>query len=125
MKLTLFALPSGGTVNLTNFVAIVPLKQTNYYQLLFAGLSEPLTIDSDDADAVKVFLSDKIPASSLPEDSYGSINLRKTNALDLMKARIAKHQNISDEEDTQNAELFERLKKRIDSDRPLGQKLYL
>ena len=39
-------LPSGGTIDLTNFVAIVPLEQSDRHQLLFAGLGQPLTIDS-------------------------------------------------------------------------------
>lgn len=37
-----------------------------------------------------------------------------------MTARVAEHQNLTDEEDTQNAEAFERFKQLIDRDRPLG-----
>ncbi len=57
MKSALLALPSGGTVDLTNFVAIVPLQQTDSYQLLFTGLSQPLTLDPNDAAVVNTFLS--------------------------------------------------------------------
>ena len=124
MKSTLLALPSGGTIDLSNFLAIVPLQQTDSYQLLFTGLSQPLTLDPNDAAAVNTFLSTRIQATSVAEHSYSSIELTKPNALNLMTARVAEHQNITDEEDTQNAEAFERFKQLIDRDRPLGQKLY-
>jgi hypothetical protein len=123
MKSTLLALPSGGTIDLANFVAIVPLQQTDSYQLLFTGLSQPLTLDPNDAAAVNIFLSTRTNAASVREHSC-SIELTKPNALDLMTARVAEHQNLTDEEDTQNAEAFERFKQLIDRDRPLGQKLY-
>jgi hypothetical protein len=124
MKSTLLDLPSGGTIDLTNFVAIIPLEQSDRHQVLFSGLSQPLTLDRTDATAIKMFLSDRESTTSLSEYSYGSIELKKVNAVNLMAARIAKHQNMTDEEDVQNAEAFERFKQLIDRDRPLGQKLY-
>jgi hypothetical protein len=124
MKSTLLDLPSGGTIDLTNFVAIVPLEQGDHHQLLFAGLGQPLTIDRIDAAAIKVFLSDRKSVSLSAEDNYGSIDLKKVRAVELMTARINRHQNITEEEDTQNAEAFERFKQLIDRDLPLGQKLY-
>ena len=57
MRSTLLDLPSGGTIDLTNFVAIVPLEQGDRHQILFSGLSQPLTLDQTDATAVKTFLS--------------------------------------------------------------------
>jgi hypothetical protein len=124
MKSTLLDLPSGGTIDLTNFVAIVPLEQSDRHQLLFAGLGQPLTIDRTDAAAVKTFLSARKLESCSAEDNYGSIDLKKVRAVELMTARINRHQHLTDEEDTQNAEAFERFKQLIDRDRPLGQKLY-
>jgi hypothetical protein len=124
MKSTLLDLPSGGTIDLANFVAIVPLEQSDRHQLLFAGLGQPLTIDRTDAAAIKIFLSARKFESCLTEDNYGSIDLKKVHAVELMTARINRHQNITDEEDAQNAEAFERFKQLIDRDRPLGQKLY-
>jgi hypothetical protein len=140
MKSTLLDLPSGGTIDFTNFVAIVPIEESDFptgtlrerYQLLFAGLSQPLTLDSRnerlrqraDATAVKLFLSTQKSLTSSSEHCYEQIDLNKANAVSIMEARIIKHENITDEEDTQNAEAFERFKKRIDLDRPLGQKLY-
>ena len=132
MKSTLLDLPSGSTIDFTNFVAIVPIEQSDFptgtlrdrHQLLFAGLSQPLTIDRADATAVKLFLSAQKSLTSSSEHCYEQIDLNKANAVSIMEARIIKHENITDEEDTQNAEAFERFKKRIDLDRPLGQKLY-
>jgi hypothetical protein len=124
MSLTLFTLPSGGTLDLANFIAIIPLKETNCYQLLLGGLSQPLTLNVDDATAVRNFLSQHKTANYLVEHSYANIPLRKDNALDLMRARIKKHQNITDEEDSQNAQAFERFKQLIDRERPINQKLY-
>jgi hypothetical protein len=124
MNSILFTLPSGATLDLTNFIAIVPVKEATCYQLCLGGLSQPLTLDSDDAAAVRVFLSERKTATSFPEHNYSSISLKKDNALRLMAARIEKHQNITDEEDSQNAEAFERFQQRIDRDRPIGQKLY-
>ena len=77
-----------------------------------------------DAAAVKIFLSAIKFANSSAEDNYGSIDLKKVHAVELMTARINRHQHITDEEDAQNAEAFERFKQLIDRDRPLGQKLY-
>ncbi len=132
MKSTLLDLPSGGTIDFTNFVAILPIEQSDLHQLLFAGLSQPLTLDSrnerlrqrTDATAVKLFLSAQKSLNSPSEDCYHNLDLNKSNAVNIMEARIAKHQNLTDEEDTQNAEAFERFKTRIDLDRPVGQKLY-
>jgi hypothetical protein len=124
MQPTLLDLPSGGKIDLTNFVAIVPIEQSDRHQILFSGLSQPLTLDRTDATAVKIFLSTQKSTTSLSEHSYESIELKKVNAVNLMTARIAKHQNMTDEEDAQNAEAFERFKQLIDRDRPLGQKLY-
>jgi hypothetical protein len=56
--------------------------------------------------------------------SGGTIDLKKANAVDLMAARTAKHQNLTDEEDAENAAAFDRFKQSINLDRPLGQKLY-
>ena len=132
MPSTLLDLPSGGTIDLTNFVAIVPLEQSDRHQILFSGLSQPLTLDSrnerlrqrTDAIAVKLFLSTQKSTALLSEHSYGSIELKKVNAVSLMAERIAKHQNMTDEEDAQSAQSFERFKQLIDRDRPIGQKLY-
>jgi hypothetical protein len=77
-----------------------------------------------DAAAIKIFLSARKLESCSAEDNYGSIDLKKVRAVELMTARINRHQNITDEEDAQNAEAFERFKQLIDRDRPLGQKLY-
>ena len=73
MKSTLLNLPSGGTIDLTNFVAIVPLEQSDRHQVLFSGLSQPLTLDRTDATAIKMFLSDRKLITSSSEHSYGSI----------------------------------------------------
>ena len=124
MRSTLLDLPSGGTIDLTSFVAIIPLEQSDRHQFLFSGLSQPLTLDQTDATAVKTFLSTQKSTALLSEHSYGSIELKKVNAVTLMAARIAKHQNMTDEEDAQSAESFERFKQLIDRDRPIGQKLY-
>jgi hypothetical protein len=44
MQSTLLGLPSGGTIDLTNFVAIVPIEQSDRHQIVFSGLSQPLTL---------------------------------------------------------------------------------
>ena len=114
MPSTLLDLPSGGTIDLTNFVAIVPLEQSDRHQILFSGLSQTLTLDRTDATAVKMFLSTQTSTALLSEHNYGSIELKKVNAVTLMAERIAKHQNMTDEEDAQSAESFERFKQLID-----------
>ena len=95
-------------------------------------LDTHVTIDSrnerlrqrTDAAAVKILLAARKFESCSAEDNYGSIDLKKVHAVELMTARINRHQNITDEEDAQNAEAFERFKQLIDRERPLGQKLY-
>lgn len=132
-KSTLLDLPSGGTIDLSNFVAILPIEQSNNHQLLFARLRQPLTIDSlherlrqrNDAIAIETFLStQQKDLNSSVDRSYGSIDLHKPNAVNAIEARIDRHQNMTDEEDRQSAEAFDRFKHPIDRDRPLGQKLY-
>jgi exopolysaccharide biosynthesis predicted pyruvyltransferase EpsI len=93
-------------------------EQVNEKLKLLRQNREELSKQSDRDEVFQMF-SDRPP-----EPSYASISLRKDNALDLMTARIKSHQDISDEEDSQNAEAFERFKQLIDRDRLLGQKLY-
>jgi hypothetical protein len=91
MKSALLALPSGGTIDLTNFVAIVPLQQTDSYQLLFTGLSQALTLDPSDAAAVNTFLSTRTHATSSAEHSYSSIELTQCSRLnDSQSCRTSK-----------------------------------
>ena len=78
MPSTLLDLPSGGTIDLTNFVAIVPLEQSDRHQILFSGLSQTLTLDQSDGTAIKMFLSTQKSTALLSEHSYGSIELKKS-----------------------------------------------
>ncbi|MBO1068902.1 MAG: hypothetical protein HEQ13_05785 [Dolichospermum sp. DEX189] len=49
---------------------------------------------------------------------------KNQKAMSILAERIAQHKNMSDEESLQQQEFFEELKKIVDSQRPLGQKLY-
>jgi hypothetical protein len=42
----------------------------------------------------------------------------------ILAQQIQEYQNISDEESRERQEIFENLKKRMDAERPQGQKLY-
>ena len=63
------------------------------------------------------------------QDTYSAWDkdeqLRKNKkAIALLAKRIERHQNMSDEESKERAELFEQFKFRIDANRLPGQKLY-
>ena len=61
-------------------------------------MNEYIPIDRTDAAAVKIFLSARKFANSSAEDNYGSIDLKKVRAVELMTARINRHQHITDED---------------------------
>jgi hypothetical protein len=51
-------------------------------------------------------------------------DLSKPQAVEILQARIARHEAMSDEESAVRAAAWERFKQNIDADRPDGSKLY-
>jgi hypothetical protein len=51
-------------------------------------------------------------------------DLAKPKAVEVLQARIARHEAMSDEESAIRAAAWERFKQNIDADRPDGCKLY-
>ncbi|ALB43630.1 hypothetical protein AA650_19685 [Anabaena sp. WA102] len=49
---------------------------------------------------------------------------KNQKAMAILAQQIQEYQNISDEESREREEIFENLKKRMDAERPQGQKLY-
>jgi hypothetical protein len=58
------------------------------------------------------------------QTQYNLADLAKPQATEILKARIARHEAMSDEESEVKAAAWERFKQNIDADRPNGSKLY-
>lgn len=128
---TSIELPSGKILNITRFIALIPNNNNigSDYQLILEGYPHPINLESSDAQNLKIFLQSKLDQNT-PINTHKSTwnqqeQLQKNQkAMAILAERIAEHKNMSDEESLQQQEFFEEFKKTVDSQRPLGQKLY-
>ena len=128
---TSIELPSGKILNITRFIALIPNNNNidSDYQLILEGYPHPINLESSDAQNLKIFLQSKLDQNT-PVNAHKSTwnqqeQLQKNQkAMAILAERIAEHKNMSDEESLQQQEFFEELKKTVDSQRPIGQKLY-
>jgi len=128
---TSIELPSGKILNITRFIALIPNNNNidSDYQLILEGHPHPINLESSDAQNLKIFLQSKLNQNT-PINTHKSTwnqqeQLQKNQkAMAILAERIAEHKNMSDEESLQQQEFFEEFKKTVDSQRPLGQKLY-
>jgi hypothetical protein len=128
---TSIELPSGKILNITRFIALIPNNNNidSDYQLILEGYPHPINLESSDAQNLKIFLQSKLDQNT-PVNAHKSTwnqqeQLQKNQkAMAILAERIAEHKNMSDEESLQQQEFFEEFKKTVDSQRPIGQKLY-
>lgn len=120
-------LPSGKILNLFRFIALIPVTTTsNNYNLILEGYSAPITLESDDAEALKKLLQlDKnlVTANQLELDKQKQLK-QNQRAIALLKQRIQRHENMSEAESLHREEIFENFKQIIDAERLPEQKLY-
>ena len=119
---TLLELPSGKILDLTRFIALVPIGQDNEYNLILSGYSSPLHLEQKEADAVKQFLfSNETHQAQAGWDSEEQ-HRRNQPAMKLLKEWIERDKNRQPTPESE--ESFEEFKRIIDAERPPGQKLY-
>ncbi|MBF2064908.1 MAG: hypothetical protein IGS39_10880 [Calothrix sp. C42_A2020_038] len=125
---TIAKLPSGKIIDISRFVALVPLTNINNgsYDLILEGYSTPLNIEANDAQALEQLLeSNQNQRKNRDIFKYEQEQLKRNQRpLELLAKRIELHRNMSEEESLQRQELFEEFKQIIDAERLPGQKLY-
>jgi hypothetical protein len=128
---TSIELPSGKILNITRFIALIPNNNNidSDYQLILEGYPHPINLESSDAQNLKIILQSKLdqntPVSTHKSTWNQQEQLQKNQkAMAILAQQIQEYQNISDEESREREEIFENLKKRMDAERPQGQKLY-
>jgi LAS superfamily LD-carboxypeptidase LdcB len=108
-------------VDLSRFVAIVPNEENHSYSLILEGSDRDIPIYQDDLNILTKYLNaPKIETQT----QYNLADLAKPQATEILKARIARHEAMSDEESEVRAAAWERFKQNIDADRSDGSKLY-
>ena len=125
---TIAKLPSEKILDISRFVAIIPIKNVvnASYDLILEGYSRPINIEANDAQALEELLESN---QNKHKDSeilgYEQEQLKRNQRpLELLAKRIDLHRNMSKEESREREKLFEEFKQIIDAQRLPGQKLY-
>lgn len=125
---TIAKLPSGKMLDISRFVALIPLTnvENGSYDLILEGYSTPINIEASDAHALEELLQSNTNKHEARDTLvYDEEQLKRNQRpLELLAKRIELHRNMSKEEAQQRRELFEEFKKIIDAERAPGQKLY-
>lgn len=130
-------LPSGKILNLARFIALIESEKTTDgdYDLILEGYATPITLEKKDVEVLKRRLQSdsnlgQAESKHSPTPSHESgwdrdEQLQKNQAaLELLKKRRERHQNLSEDESKRREELFADFKNIVDSERLPGQKLY-
>lgn len=117
----LVRLTSDRIVDLSRFVAILPNEENHCYSLILEGSDRDIPIYQDDLNILTKYLNEPKIAT---QNQYNLSDLAKPQAVEILQARIARHEAMSDEESEVRAAAWERFKQNIDADRPDGSKLY-
>ncbi len=120
----LIRLTENRIIDMSRFVALIPSKNDDNYLLILEGSSESILIRDRDLDILTKYLGDGEKLFTTPQTEYTLFNLAKPQAVEILQARIARHESMSDTEAAQKAEVWERFKQNIDAERPDGCKLY-
>ncbi|GAB1537864.1 hypothetical protein NUACC21_05190 [Scytonema sp. NUACC21] len=120
----LIRLTENRIIDMSRFVALIPCNNGCNYLLILEGSPEGILIDDNDLNILTKYLGDEKKLFATPETEYPLANLAKPQAVEILKARIARHESMSDTEAAQKAEAWERFKQNIDASRPDGCKLY-
>jgi hypothetical protein len=116
-------LPSGKILNIARFIALLPSEDTTNgsYQLILEGYTNPINLESSDAQTLKKILELDKNISVWDKDKQLQKNQR---AIEVLKKRIEHFKSIPESESIERQELFESFKQTIDSQRSNEQKLY-
>ena len=120
----LIRLTKNRIIDISRFVALLPCDNDNNYSLILEGSEKVISIDNNDLDILSKYLEDEKTSFTTAKTEYTLTNLAKPQALEILQARIARHESMSDAEALQKAEAWERFKQNIDAERPDGCKLY-
>ncbi|MEA5577516.1 hypothetical protein [Anabaena sp. UHCC 0451] len=127
---TSIELPSGKIINIARFIALIPNNNIHSnYQLILEGYPHPIDLESSDAQNLKIILQSKLDQDTPLATHQSTWNqqeqLQKNQkAMAILAQLMEQDNNMSDEESRERQEIFESFKKRMDAERPQGQKLY-
>ena len=109
---TLLELPSGKILDLTRFIALVPIGTDSEYKLILSGYSNPIHLEQKEADAVKQFLfSHETHQAQAGWDKEEQLS-RNQPAMKLLKEWIERDKNRQPTPESE--ESFEEFKRIID-----------
>ncbi|TAE57881.1 MAG: hypothetical protein EAZ87_15425 [Nostocales cyanobacterium] len=121
-------LPSGKIINIARFIALIPNNNIDSdYQLILEGYPHHIKLETSDAQHLKTILQSKQNTITTTHQSTWNQQeqiQKNQKAMAVLAQRISQHKNMSEEESLQQQEFFEEFKKTVDSQRPVGQKLY-
>ncbi|MUG97263.1 hypothetical protein F7734_35005 [Scytonema sp. UIC 10036] len=120
----LIRLTENRIIDISRFVALIPSNNDDNYLLILEGSSEGILIHDNDLSILTKYLGDEKELFTTSKTEYTLTNLAKPQAVEILQARIARHESMSDTEAAQKAEAWERFKQNIDAERPDGCKLY-
>ncbi|MEC4817993.1 MAG: hypothetical protein SAK29_32685 [Scytonema sp. PMC 1069.18] len=122
--MNLIRLTENKIIDMSRFVALIPCNNDDNYLLILEGSSDGILIHGNDLNILTKYLGDEKKLCATPQTEYTLANLAKPKAVEILQARIARHESMSDTEAAQKAESWERFKQNIDAERPDGCKLY-
>lgn len=122
--ITTIELPSGKIIDLNRFIALIPDEkaENEQYHLILEGFGNAIALDATEATSVKEHL--KVRSNKNHNGVWDPEEQLRKNQPKLKKLRewidSKKQEPVSSEKEA----AFEEFKKTIDSERPVGQKLY-
>ncbi|WP_353931818.1 hypothetical protein WJM97_04320 [Okeanomitos corallinicola TIOX110] len=121
-------LPSGKIINIARFIALIPNNNIDSdYQLILEGYPHPIKLETSDAQHLKTILQSKQNTITTTHQSTWNQQeqiQKNQKAMAVLAQLMEQDKNMSDEESRERQEIFESFKKRMDAERPQGQKLY-
>jgi hypothetical protein len=122
--MNLIRLTGNRIIDMSRFVALIPSNNNNNYLLILEGSAEGILIQDNELEILTKYLGEETKLFATPQTEDSLEDLAKPQAVEILKARIARHEPMSDTEAAQKTEVWERFKQNIDADRPDGCKLY-
>ncbi|HEY9769962.1 MAG TPA: hypothetical protein V6C71_15955 [Coleofasciculaceae cyanobacterium] len=121
---TTIELPSGKIIDLNRFVALVPDEKAanEKYHLILEGCEKAIVLDSQEATSVKEHL--KVKSKHKANGTWDREEQLRKNQPKLKKLREWIDSKKQEPASSEKEAAFEEFKKTIDSERPVGQKLY-
>ena len=123
---TITKLPSGKMLDMSRFVALVPSEDISQekYELILEGYPHVIYLEKQDIDVVTKILERRKNNDNDITIIQQKELLKQDEALEVLKNRMTRNQNMSNEESLQREKFFTEFKQIVDTERHREQKLY-